>query len=593
MKKENVKKFIKADEQDDSEISHNRISDMKAFFSLWKFAKGEKSKIVFAIFLQLLVALMVISVSRLFGILIEDGFLSKNYSLAWQIGILIVVFSGLEMLVGWYARVILSKSSTTTILNVRKVLFNQIQLLPMKFYDHQPQGRVVTRLTHDVEGIEDFFSGSLGRFIMSLLMIGSALVAMLLTDFKIGFFLVISIIPALLLIFLLREKIRFTMRKMSKNSSAINAKLSEYLNGIEVIRSHGLENWSKKQYDESVKAFLDSALEANRLYAWSRPLGVFLCTIPIVSLVYFGGKDVLQGILSVGLFVTFIKYCENFIHPVMNIAREIQVVQQAFTSAERLISFLNHDLEDNVLGKNGNIKNVDLEGKLEFKNVSMFYDMNEWILKDINFQIDAGDRIGLVGTTGCGKTSTISLICRLYDFQKGEIYLDDKNIRDYERNFLRSNIGFVSQDVVVFRGSLRNNLTSDNSVIDDDILRASKETGLYDVMQRNRLSLNSLILEDGANLSTGEKQLVALTRVFINNPKILILDEATANIDPGYEKIIHEAVDRLMYGRTCIIIAHRLETLKSCNKIFIFKKGTISEVLSELPEHFETSSFFA
>lgn len=285
----------------------------------------------------------------------------------------------------------------------------------------------------------------------------------------------------------------------------------------------------------------------------------------------------MSGTMSVGLFVTFIRYCERFFQPIMTLAREIHVVQQAFTSTERVASFLSHAEEDVTLGKDGELSPKHLDGAIDFNDVWMAYNKENWVLKGLDFKINAGEKVGLVGTTGCGKTTTVSLLSRLYEFQKGSITLDGLSLRDFKRSFLRSQIGFVSQDAILFQGSMRENLCTDSSIEDQNILKACEVTGLARVMKMGGLTLDSEIYEGGANLSVGERQLLSLTRVLLKDPKILILDEATANIDPWFEKVIHEAVDRVMEGRTCLMIAHRLSTLDHCDRIFVFDKGQLVE----------------
>lgn len=301
----------------------------------------------------------------------------------------------------------------------------------------------------------------------------------------------------------------------------------------------------------------------------------------------------MAGTMSVGLFVTFIRYCERFSNPIMVLAREVHVIQQAFTSAERVASFLNHSEESESLGEDGKLAPQNMEGDISFENVWMSYNPEQWILRGLDFKIRKGEKIGLVGSTGCGKTTTVSLLSRLYEFQKGNITIDGQSIRSYKRDFIRSQLGFVSQDAIIFRGSFRQNLCTDQSVPDDKILYACEVTGLSRVMRMGGWSLDSEIYEGGENLSVGERQLISLTRVLIDNPSILILDEATANIDPWFEKIIHQAVDRVMKGRTCLMIAHRLGTLEHCDRIFVFEKGEMvesgskEELLSKASGHFQ------
>lgn len=575
------KSFLLADEQSEEGIKKFSLSDIASFKKILSYAHKFKFGLGFGLILLLGSSLLSLGSARMMGFLVEKGLVPKDSQTSLYFAFAVIGFEFFSLGFMWGGRRLLSLNSSLTVLEIRKAIFDHLQALPIGFYDRQPQGRIVTRVTHDVEGIEEFFTATMGRVLNSVFMATMAMIAMLMTDFKLGLILVVSVIPAILFVYYTRNYVRKVNRKLSRTNSALNAKLSEFLNGMEVIRTYGLETWSKEQYDDFVDDYRTSHLKANTLYGWTRPLVAFLCSTPLVGLVWFGGKEVLAGTMSVGLFVTFIRYCERFFNPIMTIAREVHVIQQAFTSAERVASFLSHEEEDKVLGDDGRLAPKKVEGNLEFKDVWMAYDYKpgkeNWVLKGLNFQIKRGEKIGLVGTTGCGKTTTVSLLSRLYEYQKGDILLDGHSLRHFNRSFLRNRIGFVSQDAIIFRGSLRQNLSTDNSIPDDQILYACEVTGLARVMHMGGWTLESEIYEGGANLSVGERQLLSLTRVLIKNPNILILDEATANIDPWFEKIIHQAVDRVMEGRTCLMIAHRLSTLDHCDRILVFEQGKLVE----------------
>jgi len=577
------KSFLAADEQDDSVIDENRISDLAAFISLFKYAKGYYKQLSIGLSFIIISSFTYILGARLLGQLVDQGLKAKDKDASIKYAAIILFLELFAILIAWQGRRLISYSTSKTIFNIRATLFSHLQQLPLGFYDRQPQGRIVTRITHDVEGIEQFFSNSLGRLINSATTASMAMIAMVITYPKLGGILIASMLPAVLFIFFTRELVRTTNRRMSTKSSSCNAKLSEYLNGLEVIRAFGMEKWANEKYEDAVNEHQTSQLAANNLFAWSRPFISFLCTFPLVGLVWFGGKSLLAGVITVGIFVAYIRYCERFFMPIMTLAREIHVIQQAFTSAERVATFLAHKTESSSLGEDGEYRGTpgSLKGDIQFKDVGMFYNKEQWVLDDLNFQIKPGEKIGLVGTTGCGKTTTVSLLSRLYEYQKGEVLLDGRSIRDYERNFLREQIGFVSQDVIIFRGSLKQNLTTDDELSNEVILECCKNTGLQKVMSDTGLTLESEIQEGGSNLSIGERQLVALTRVLVRNPSVLVLDEATANIDPGYEEIIHGAVEKAMEGRTCLMIAHRLDTLKACDRILVFEKGRLIEEGSE------------
>ena len=569
--------YLMADDQDESRINEKGLGDLKSLDALLKYAKPYRLQISGALALIFISSFFAIYSAKLMGDLLEKGLIAKNMKLSINYALSIVALEIGSIYFIWKGRGILSQSASKVIFKVREHLFKKLQKLPLQYYDRQPQGRIVTRITHDVEGIDEFFTSSLGNLVSATMMTFLAVVAMVVSDFRLGMIMTVSILPSLFLVLKTKDFLKNSNRRVSKFSSAINAKLSEYLNGMDVIRSFGLEKWTMDKFDQTVDDYLYAQLRGNLLFAWSMPLVSFCATIPLIGLVWFGGLRVLSGVLSVGLFISFIRYYERFFNPMMLLSREIHVVQQAFTSTERVMSFLNEDDEEKVLMSNGKMTLTHLEGDIKFENVHMKYSEDGWVLKDLNFHIRAGEKIGLVGKTGCGKSSTVSLLSRLYEFQIGEIKIDDIPIRNFDRHALRDQIGFVAQDAVIFKGSLRENLSCDDLLSDQNLIDAARATGLVKALSKEGFNLDMSLLESGTNLSVGQRQLVSLTRVLLKNPSILILDEATANIDPFYEEIIHDAVMKMMTNRTCLIIAHRLETLKQCDRVFVFNQGQLVE----------------
>jgi ATP-binding cassette subfamily B multidrug efflux pump len=574
---DNKRHFLFLDEQDESRVEETSLGDFKSIKVLYEYAKSFRLEIAISLSLIFSSSLTAILSAKFMGQFIEDGLMKKNFQLSIAFAFLIIILEALSIFFVWAGRMKLSSSASKLIYIVRGNLFKKLQKIPLEYFDRIPQGRIVTRLTSDVEGIEEFFTSSLGNFISAVMTTIIAVLAMLVTNFKIGSIMALSMIPSLIVMFITKDYLRQSNRRISKFSSAINAKQSEYISGLEVIRSNGLEEWSKKNFFNTVDDYLKAQLKGNVLFAWSMPLVIFCATIPLIGLIWFGGLKVLSQTLSLGVFISFIRYYERFFNPMMLLSREIHVIQQAFTSTERVMSFLNEKEEDKVLFNTGNMQLSKIDGEIQFFDVSMSYKNEEWILKNLSFHINAGEKIGLVGKTGCGKSSMVSLICRLYEFQLGEIFIDGISIRNIDRHILRDKIGMVSQDAVLFKGTLRENLISRPNQSDQELIDASKETGLINAISSTGFNLDMQILDAGTNLSAGEKQLVSLTRVLLRDPSILILDEATANIDPHYEEIIHRAVMKVMINRTCLIIAHRLDTLKECDRILVFDKGHLIE----------------
>ncbi len=572
-----ISSYLMADDQDESRINEKGLGDFKSFSILLNYAKPFRMKICFALSLIFVSSFFAIYSSKLMGDLLEKGLIARNMNRSISFALSIMGLEIGSIFFIWTGRKILAESASQVIFSVRQHLFEKLQQLPLQYYDRQPQGRIVTRVTHDVEGIDEFFTSSLGNLISASMMTILAIAAMIVSDTKLGLVMTASILPSLFIMYKTKDFLKNSNRRVSKFSSAINAKLSEYINGMDVIRSFGLEKWTMDKFSQTVDDYLYAQLRGNLLFAWSMPLVSFCATIPLIGLVWYGGLGVLKGAVSVGLFVSFVRYYERFFNPMMLLSREIHVVQQAFTSTERVMSFLNEDDEEKILKNNGKMVLTHLSGDIKFEDLSMQYLGGDWVLKNLNFHIKAGEKIGLVGKTGCGKSSTVSLLSRLYEFQKGEIKIDDIPIRNFNRNSLREQIGFVAQDAIIFKGSLRENLSCNLAQTDQELIDAARSTGLVKAFAKEGFNLDMEVLEGGSNMSVGQRQLVSLTRVLLKNPSILILDEATANIDPYYEEIIHEAVMTMMSKRTCLIIAHRLDTLKQCDRVFVFDQGELVE----------------
>lgn len=582
--------YLMIDDQDDSQVT-KRVGDLKSFKMLYSFAKPYKKEISFSLFLVFASTVCAIVSSRFLGNLVQDGLATDNVKVTIHYISIVIVFEFLFLVLNYYGTKQLIRAASDVVFSIRQKLFEKLQNLPMQYYDRQPQGRIVTRVTHDVEGIESFFTSSLVNLISSLLITLMSLIAMLMANFHLGLIMLLAIVPNIIYVIYLKDVLRTSNRRVSRTSSAIYAKLSEHVNGIETIRIYGLEKWSLTHFRKCVDDFLHFQLKANLIYAFSMPLLALFISIPLVTLVWFGGKGVLEGVYSVGLFISFVRLYERFSSPLMTLSREINTVQEAFTNTERVLNFLSEDEEDDVFLKEDNRTIGEVKGDIKFNDVWMKYTEGDWILKGLSFHIKQGEKIGFVGRTGCGKSTTVSLLSRLYEYQKGEVLIDDVSIRNYNRNFLRSKIGFVSQDAIIFKGTLKENLSSDDTLSDAEIMKAARRTGLAQSLAKEGFNLQMEILENGANLSVGQKQLLSLTRVLILNPSILILDEATANIDPHYEAIIQEAVFKIMEGRTCIMIAHRLDTLNECDRVFVFNSGELVEE-GTLNHLFESKGYF-
>lgn len=511
------------------------------------------------------------------GQLIEAGLMARDSTASIQFAGAVLGAELLAVLAAFGGKLMLARGASRTLMRIRTALIHHIYALPLSYYDRQPLGRTVTRISHDVESLDTFFGGSLGRIALATLSIVTSVAAMIITSPSFGGILVAATLPAIACTVLTRHRAGELNRRLLRANSAINARLAEYLNGIPVIRAFGLEAWSGREFRRAVEGYLASGINMNRFYSALRPVSEFCCQLPLLALIVIGGHATLSGSLAVGVFVTLARYCQRFSGPITELSREIVLIQEARVTCERVSAFLNAPTEASELGPDGERSARGARGAIEFAGVTMAYPSGEAILSDVSFTIAPGTRIGLAGATGAGKTTVVSLVARLYEFQRGEIRLDGVSIREYARASLRETIGFVSQDVVIVAGTVAENIASGRAYDRAAIELAAERTGLSAVLARSGRTLDDVVLDRGANISAGERQLIALTRVLVAAPAILILDEATAHIDPALEQTIHAAVDTVMSGRTCLIIAHRLATLEKCDRVLVFKDGRIVE----------------
>lgn len=569
-------------------LEHDAVEsqgDIAGIISLFRYGSGSYSKLFFGIGLVICSAGLLMYSAKLMGQLAElllsvSSSKETTGALATTVAAILVLES-LNVFVTYQGRVKIAFATNYVALSLRQALFRKMTRLPMTYYDQQPLGRTITRLTADVEGIESFFSATMPRVLTAFITIVSVLAAMLLTDLKMGLIVCLSSLPALLFTVGMRGPIRMSLQDYKLKSAGLNAKLAELIKGLPLIKTFGLEQWSARTFNDASSDLLKAAF---RLMNWSsliRPISALLCSIPIAVILYWGGHRTLDGLLSIGLLVAFVRYAERYFRPIMQLSFELHLIQDAIASSDRLRKLLDEPEEDAALGPDGTVCQT-IRGELAFKDLWMAYGKGKAILKGLNFSIKAGSSIGLVGKTGSGKSTTVHLIPQLYPWSEGDIFLDGVPLKAWNRQCLRKQIGIVSQEVILFHGSLRENLLitaqSDAPPIsEEELLRACEKTGLSAVVAKLPEGLNTTLHEGGSNLSMGERQLVAFTRMLLRNPAILILDEATAHVDESCETLIQKAIVELLHGRTCFIIAHRLSTIKHCDRILVYDQGRIVE----------------
>ncbi len=554
--------------------------DIVSLFILFRYARNSVWLLTFSVGMVLVSTALLMISAKLLGDLVEVLRDPAETGLLWKLVAIIIFCEVVFVLIRYIGSYGLYFVTNKIVLEIRKDLFRKLTLLPAGYFDRQPLGRTITRLTNDVEGIENFFSGSLSRFVSAIINIAAVFAAMILTDLYFGLAVTLASVPAMAFVLLSRSPVRYWLREYKKRNAIVNARLAEYISGISIIRIFGLEDWSYRQFNQLALSLRNSGYRITNWNTFIRPMAAFLCALPLLVTLWVGGSWVLGGTLSIGIVVAFVRYCERFYWPIMLVTNEIHVIQEAFVSSERIRQMLGEEEETQVLGRDGTHHAV-IGGDIVFDGVSMRYLKDTPVLIDVSFSVQQGQSIGLVGKTGSGKTTTANLIASLYPIEKGTITIDGVALQKWSRESIRQQVGMVSQDVAIFKDTVRFNLIAvcpnRDTITDSQVLEACAQTGFLEIISRMPNGLNTILVESGDNLSMGERQLLAITRMLLRNPRILLLDEATANIDHETEVLIKQAVRKVMQGRTCFLIAHRLHTVEHCDKILVFEQGRIIE----------------
>jgi len=557
--------------------------DARLMKRLLRYLKPYKHHVVFAVVITIAYSGMGPLRPYLTKVAIDSYIERGNiYGLFKIIGILFGVIA-VQALLRYGSSYLTQWIGQKTIHDIRMQIFAHLQKLGVKFFDRNPVGRLVTRVTNDVEALNELFSSGIVMAFGDIFTIVWILTFMFSLSWQLAL-VTLTVMPVLAYITMLfRKKVRASYRQIRILIARINAFLQEHITGIMVDQLNNREQRAFSNFDRINSELRDANIKSIFYYALFYPGVELTSALAVALIIWFGGSHLvpesyfrLHGGISLGILIAFLQYTEQFFTPIRDLSEKYNILQTAMASSERIFKLL--DDKTFVAEARNPVRIKDVKGKIEFRNVWFAYDGDDYVLRNVSFVVNPGETVAIVGATGAGKTSIVSLLMRFYDLSKGEIFLDGINIKELATSDLRRQVAVVMQDVFLFSGTIRDNITlGDETISDDRLAEAARIVGADRFISRLSNGYDEDVRERGASLSVGQKQLISFARALAYDPKILILDEATSNIDTETENLIQKATEKLLSGRTSIVIAHRLSTVQHASKIIVLHKGEIRE----------------
>ncbi|MFR2580765.1 MAG: ABC transporter ATP-binding protein [Agathobacter rectalis] len=557
-------------------INKNEMNKKSSTMRLIAYMKPYAHWVIFALLLVLGLTAFDLYRPMLVGDAIDTFGANGDYDVIIATAIKYAVVLALSFVFNIAQTWILQKTGQNIILQMRKDLYRHIQSLGSRYFDITPVGKLVTRVTNDVEALNEMYSGILVQLFRNIVKIVGLAGVMLVLDVRLA---AISFVlmPLVIGLTVLCQKIARNIYRLYRTRlTDINTFLSEHLSGMKIIQIFGRQERKFEEFHDKNTKLYKAFYREMLMYAVFRPLIYILSILSLMIVLWFGSRNVFDEIISVGTLYIFSNYIRSFFDPIQELAEQFSTLQSSIASAEKIFTVMD---EDEFIPEVENPKQPDkITGKIEFDHVWFAYDGENYVLKDVSFVINPGEKVAFVGATGAGKSSILNLIGRYYDIQKGHIYIDGIDIRQLSKKQLRSAIGQMQQDVFIFEGDVAYNIRlNDNDITDEQVKEAAEYVNASHFIEKLPQGYHEPVTERGATFSAGERQLLSFARTLAHNPSILVMDEATANIDTETEILIQEALEKLMDGRTTIMVAHRLSTIQHADCIMVMHKGRICE----------------
>ena len=558
-----------------AENTEKKIVDYQILKRLFGFLLPYKSKFTLLVFLIIIGAILAPALPLMIQTTIDGPIASGNYSqLALYLGIMVVILIS-NAVISYFNTYEAGWLSQQIIHDIRKQVFQKIIHLKLKYYDQTPIGKLVTRTISDVESLSEVFSSGFAAIAGDFLQLILIISVMFYLDWKLTL-ISISTIPLLLIsTYIFKEKVKKSFNQVRNAVANLNSFVQERISGMSLIQIFDVQKQEFDKFNSLNLEHRNANIKSILYYSVYFPVADVISALGVGLIVWYGAQGLINHEVSYGTITAFIMFINQFFRPIRMIADRINTLQMGVVSVSRIIEILDdqENIEPELLEKR------EIKGEVAFRNVWFAYIDEQWVLKNLSFEAKIGESVAFVGATGAGKTSIISILTGFYAINQGEILVDGQNINKWNLEDLRSQIGVVLQDVFLFKGSIAENLRmGDQKITDELIVNAAKEVGVHEFICRLPGQYNYEVMERGATLSMGQRQLLSFVRVLLQNPKIIILDEATSSIDSESEELIQNAIEKLMKNRTSIVIAHRLSTIQKANKIILLEKGEIKEV---------------
>ncbi|QHQ60266.1 ATP-binding cassette domain-containing protein [Anaerocolumna sedimenticola] len=564
---------VNAIRDDEKSVSTGKL---KTLLRLFKYLLTYRKEII----LVLIIMAGTVSISLINPLIVEYAIdvniANHDINGLVRLGIFAIILNLIFIFLVKLRMYIMAKISNNVLLTVRQELYTHIQKLSFSFFDSRPTGKILARIIGDVNSLKDVLSNSVTTLIPDFITILAVVAIMVIKDYKLAFAAMISLPIMIIGMWLIQIYSHVRWQIYRKKNSNLNAFIHEDLSGMRVVQSFTAEGETAAAFDELLMEHRGAFVKAVVLNDAFGPVIDFCWGLGMVSLYYAGVKLTGSNAVQVGTLIAFGTYISMFWRPIMNLSNFYNQMVTNISGAERIFEIM--DTKPEITDRDTVKELPDIKGNIRFEHVSFAYDKDTQVLKDVSFQVKAGETIALVGPTGAGKTTVVNLISRFYDIQEGNIYIDNYNVKDVSIESLRKQMGIMTQDNFLFSGTIKDNIRYGKlDATDEEIIAAAKAVNAHEFIIKSEKGYDTELKERGAGLSVGQRQLLAFARTMVSMPKILILDEATSSIDTHTELLVQQGIENLLKGRTSFVIAHRLSTIQKADRIFVIDEGGIKE----------------